>query len=510
MAKPIGNAPAFCLLTNGTNNRYSAQDVSKGWIYITQELKKIGIGVLSISSDSDPKFNAAMRINSGLGNDSSYIDETFKCGSNLQPPFYIQDYPHIATKLRNLLLKTIANAEKLPFGDYFIQHAHLQQLIEKEDRDKHLLTATVLNPADRQNFSSAIKICDDRVIDLLIRKVDQSEGTAIFLRIMSNLIHAFDDRQLSPTQRLEKMWYSVFMVRIWRKSIMDNPKLILKNNFMSLLSYYCIEQNAHGLILILSFLKRNNLTHLFFPYMFCSQPCESFYRQIRSLSNVNSTVVNFSTKEILNRISRIQLMSDISNDKSTGLIYPTTLNSCNFSETNYSEIDFPNEHQMLNTIKECKTRAIEDAKKVGLISKTSKTMKTICNCYVTPYSENCARKMNSSNDTDFLNTTEKIEQLETQLFHASLKNYANKFNENCVPETSSYVEMDIYNRRFVFKKTSLCWLLAKENYKSSSDRMYRVRHPLKSKLKSAPKIKSVKIHNSYKKFIPSKRLDKRK
>lgn len=214
MAKPIGNAPAFCLLINGSNNRYSAQDVSKRWIYITQELKKIGIGVLSISSDSDPKSNAAMRINSYLGNDSSYIDDTFKCGSNLQPPFYIQDYSYIATKLRNLLLKTIDNAEKLPFGDYFIQHAHLQQLIDKEDKDKHLLTATVLNPADRQNFSSAMKICDDRVIDLLIRKVDQSEGTAIFLRIMSNLIHAFDDRMIVNSHQVSA-WKKCGIQYLW-------------------------------------------------------------------------------------------------------------------------------------------------------------------------------------------------------------------------------------------------------------------------------------------------------
>lgn len=58
-----------------------------------------------------------------------------------------------------------------------------------------------------------------------------------------------------------------------------------------------------------------------------SQPCESFYRQIRSLSTVNSTVTNCSVKEILNRINRIDILNEISNDKNTGFVFPKRLKS---------------------------------------------------------------------------------------------------------------------------------------------------------------------------------------
>lgn len=43
-----------------------------------------------------------------------------------------------------------------------------------------------------------------------------------------------------------------------------------------------------------------------------------------------------------------------------------------------------------------------------------------------------------------------------KLASASLKNFAGKFEEGTIPETSSYVEIISASRRFVFKKTSLC------------------------------------------------------
>lgn len=55
-------------------------------------------------------------------------------------------------------------------GDYFIQHDQLMRICRK---DEHLLTATALNPNDRQNFDSALKMCDDRVIKLLKEKVNE-------------------------------------------------------------------------------------------------------------------------------------------------------------------------------------------------------------------------------------------------------------------------------------------------------------------------------------------------
>lgn len=103
-----------------------------------------------------------MRQKSFLGSKSNIFPGTewFSCGSNLNPPFYIQDTTHIGTKMRNFFLRTLGGQIKLPFGNkYIIKIDHLQQLKKSFSKDKHQLTETALNPYDRQNFESVLKIC---------------------------------------------------------------------------------------------------------------------------------------------------------------------------------------------------------------------------------------------------------------------------------------------------------------------------------------------------------------
>lgn len=68
MAKPITKCiPAFCILLYGSDGAYSADDVCNRWNFIIDELKKRNIGVVTIASDSDPKFNSIMRKALNLG-----------------------------------------------------------------------------------------------------------------------------------------------------------------------------------------------------------------------------------------------------------------------------------------------------------------------------------------------------------------------------------------------------------------------------------------------------------
>lgn len=73
MAQPLENSAPFCLCVYGTDDCYDAEDVAKLWRYVFQELSKFDIVVLTESSDSDPKNNSAMRINSGLGTNSKKL-----------------------------------------------------------------------------------------------------------------------------------------------------------------------------------------------------------------------------------------------------------------------------------------------------------------------------------------------------------------------------------------------------------------------------------------------------
>lgn len=190
----------------------------------------------------------------------------------------------------------------------------------------------------------------------------------MFLQIMYDVVVAYMDRNLSPTKRVELIWHALFIVRIWRKYVENHSGLTMKNNFMSIYSYVCIELNAHSIIKVLIYLKDHNLTHLFHPYMMSSQPCEEFYRYIRSLSTSCSTVVNCSMKEVMDRINRIQLMDEISSDQD-GFIYSKTKKSFEFSEPKFNECAFPDANEICKIILECKKRALIEAVELGLIKK---------------------------------------------------------------------------------------------------------------------------------------------
>lgn len=110
MVQPLANVPPFCLVIFSSDTKYTAQNVSRRWNFMVEELRKLNIKVISVSADSDPRYNSAMRQNSSLGRESDLFDCVlwFKSGGingfSTRFPFYIQGPVHIATKLRNLLL----------------------------------------------------------------------------------------------------------------------------------------------------------------------------------------------------------------------------------------------------------------------------------------------------------------------------------------------------------------------------------------------------------------------
>lgn len=199
-----------------------------------------------------------MRELSKLGNESVEFGKWFSCGKmSFYTTIYVQDPTHIATKLRNLLLKTFFNTEKLPFGKFFIDVNHLHFLLKTFSKDRHQLTKTILNPKDKQNFASVLKMCDSKVIELL-KTVNRSDATGLYLEMVKNIVFAFMDPDLTPQQRIKSIWYPLFIIRIWRHSIESHKNYTLKDNFMSANCYSCIELNAHSLVLLMIHLTARN------------------------------------------------------------------------------------------------------------------------------------------------------------------------------------------------------------------------------------------------------------
>lgn len=172
-------------------------------------------------------------------------------------------------------------------------------------------------------------------------------------------------------------------------------------------------------------------------------------------------------------------MNEISNDKE--FISPKPLKSFNSSSAKYEESQFPTDLEILNIIHKCKMSATKVAENVGMIKKNEKLEDSVFSCQVPPYTFKKKRVECDDNDSTSEGDFEDVFDLEMHLMSSSLKNYSGKVTEDKVTETSPYVEMYSGDRRLVYKKTSLCWLFAKESYKSSSDRIYRVREPSKPK-----------------------------
>lgn len=471
MAQPLANVPPFGLMVYGTDNKQSTNDIIKRWHYLHEQLKEKNINLVAISTDSDPRYNSAMRYLSKLGTTSNFMKSSwFSCGNNNVLPFFVQDTVHIATKLRNFLLRTVLNRKIIPFGNRFIKMQHLVYLLTNFPKDQHELTATILNPVDRQNFASVRRMCDEKVINLLRNEVIGSEGTALFLEMVQNIIDSFIDTKLDPLERIRKIWYPLFIIRIWKEYVLKNKKYKLKDNFLTMNCYACIELNAHSLIQIMCYLKEADTESLFLPHLISSQQCESTFRLLRSLTSTYSTVTNFTTKEAINRIDKIELQNQIIHTMPQ-FTYPRL--GKNNSQNNQQHYKLPTKAEICEVILQCKRDAIDTAVEFNLISSraTEQIKEKATACHVNKY---IPKKTNNS--TTFPHSQSiPIKKLALSDFeNIALKNFAQKKPEP-ITETSPYTEFCFGSNRIVVKKTSLCWLLRDDVKKLSNDRLLRVR-----------------------------------
>lgn len=467
MAQPLADIPPFCLAIFGSDNKYNSHDVTKRWNFISEKLAEANVKELTFASDSDPKFNSAMRTLSQLGY-KTFID-WFSCCGFLEGQFFFQDIIHIATKLRNFFLRTIYDKRSLPFGKFFIRIEHIYELLNMFTKDKHQLTPSTLNPSDRQNFKSVLRLCHQRITILLKDHIKDSEGTIQFLQIIRDVVDSFMNPMLTPLQRTRKIWYSLFILRIWRDFIQSSKKYTLKDNFLTANCFSCIELNAHSMILCMLYLKQVNKPELFIPSLFESQPCENIFRQIRSLTSVYSTVTNCTVKETTSRISNIQFQNQIMQLTSKQFVYPRLKNPSNVQ----NKVELPSQDTIHKEIELCQKLAKCTAIKFGLVAENKLKQNYVCR--INPTKTDARLKPVTKQNSSILN--DSIELMANDFKNIQLKNYASKVNSDDISETSPYVEVECFgNRRVIVKKTSICWLLGNEHKKLSNDRLRRVMH----------------------------------
>jgi hypothetical protein len=328
--------PPFILAAYGSNNKAKAIEIFKRWLFIYQQCLIQDIRVIGFSTDADSRFLRAMRLCSRFFatlpnfNILKYPDIfhtkipkewSWFFMEEQQILFFMQDGIHIATKFRNRLLSEIAH---MKIGSYSIDIQDVFDLIALENKVKHNLIKCDVDPKDRQNFASCLRISSKDVLNLL-EKNEKATGTYVYLSLLRSIIAAFIERSTTIEERLFHIRTVVFTCRFWFSWIQylelendnNNSETLSdfkKNTFITKPTFWCIELNAHTLLFIVLLVIKNKLPiDALNTFAFNSQICENTFRIARSLSGSFSSNTNFSVKSFLKRCEKISIVNSIKN-----------------------------------------------------------------------------------------------------------------------------------------------------------------------------------------------------
>lgn len=96
----------------------------------------------------------------------------------------------------------MSSTAQLRFGRQHISMEHLIDIVEDENYSKldHGLTRTDINPKDRQNYNSCVRIASDDVLAVLIDGTD-TYGTFIYLLLLKLLIQTYIEKTTEIEER---------------------------------------------------------------------------------------------------------------------------------------------------------------------------------------------------------------------------------------------------------------------------------------------------------------------
>ena len=197
--------------------------------------------------------------------------------------FCFQDPIHLCTKIRNRMLSKTAT---LLIGNGEVSTSKLIDLILTKTKFAHGLVKTDIEPKDRQNFSSCVKIASDDVL-LALEDVDDSTATQSYLRLLRSIIIAYVDHSTLILERIYYAWFAVFLCRIWFAWLHTANKKDMsgyyadkdrKNLFITLPAHFSIEMNAHSLLSIALLVCQKDLPESVLSISnYHSQSCESTF-----------------------------------------------------------------------------------------------------------------------------------------------------------------------------------------------------------------------------------------
>lgn len=94
-------------------------------------------------------------------------------------------------------------------------------------------------------------------------------------------------------------------------------------------AYQSLEINAHSLIKFLVQCREKNIPEQFIVQNLSSQPCETAFRELRSMTTMNHTAVNLTMNEIDQRMQKVQMKLFIMHRNAKTLNFPNLLKQQN-------------------------------------------------------------------------------------------------------------------------------------------------------------------------------------
>ncbi|CAF2756191.1 unnamed protein product [Rotaria sp. Silwood2] len=523
----------FLLGAYGITSKFDAIDVLRRWLWIFERSQLSNIRVIAFASDCDAKYLRAMRLITGFfaklpnilvseRSDALEVKLPKEWSSwffmrTRQLFFCMQDPVHLCTKVRNRMLSESAS---MLIGEGQVSVDVLFDLIKSQSKLMHGLVKTDVQPKDRQNFSSCMKITSDSVLSAL-ENISGSYATQVFLQLLRSIIIAYFESSTSTMDRIYHSWKAVFISRLWWSwlQLADVKKfpMTYQNKdksclFITKSAYYSIEINAHTLLSIVLLVCQGDLPESALSLSdFHSQSCENMFRLTRSMSGMFSSNVNFTVDQCLGRAGKLSVLQEIEkqsecDESGCSLKFPkhhkrrykksvlmTDRSQASSSILTHSTIEktifraFNDAYNMLSVLGIDVT--LKKTQK-NTLSKGSTFVRTQIErkSHTTDYSD--AGNYSSDDETDSI--LDKVLDISTTDTESSSENDSDElltnsnskrsqfqgiriFNEIPSSQIDSYFQIKIDgNEKYMHKQTA-CWLFTDSKEKLSADRLQRVK-----------------------------------
>lgn len=159
---------------------------------------------------------------------------------------------------------------------------------------------------------------------------------------------------------------TLFFLRAWRWQCIKKDNSI--QHCITSNVYWCLELNAHEMVHFLIYCRENNVPEQFLPQILNSQPCETSFRELRSMTTMNHTAINFTMKDVEQRMQRVQMKLLIAHRRKNMLSFPSLRKNASKALAAKS-YDLPDDDQISQSIKKAEEKATELLLSVGFSKK---------------------------------------------------------------------------------------------------------------------------------------------